>query len=127
MQWKLHPYPPFTGYFISGENNRKLKLKQITEEFIDENITSAKVKDLSLILGYSEVYTGELIKAELGISFSQILQKRRCEKAAELLKGTRMSVKEIIGKVGYENETYFRNIFKDIYGVTPSEYRKDYE
>ncbi len=113
--------------YLTGENNRTLKLKQITEDFINDNIKSAKIKDLSVILGYSEVYTGQLIKAELGIPFSQLLQKRRCEKAAELLKGSRMTVKEIIDEVGYDNETYFRNIFKDFYGITPSEYRKNYE
>lgn len=111
--------------YQTGENNRTLKLEQITEDYINDNIKSAKIKDLSVILGYSEVYTGELIKTELGISFSNLLQKRRCEKAAQLLKSTRMSVREIIAEVGYENETFFRNKFKSVYGVTPNTYRKN--
>lgn len=113
--------------YQTGENNRTLKFKQIVEDYINDNMKSAKIKGLAVILGYSEVYTGELLKTELGISFSQLLQKKRCEKASELLKSTRMSVKEIIGEVGYDNETFFRNKFKAFYGVTPSEYRKNYE
>ncbi len=109
------------------ENNRTLKLKQITEDYINDNIKTAKIKDLSVILGYSEVYTGQLINAELGIQFLQLLQMKRCEKAAELLKTTRMPVRKIIAEVGYDNETFFRNKFKGIYGVTPNEYRKNHE
>lgn len=35
-----------------------------------------------------------------------------------------MSVKEIIARVGFTDESHFVKNFKRIYGVTPTEYRK---
>ncbi len=111
--------------YQTSENNRTIRLKSRVEEYIENNIKSAKIKDLSVILGYSEVYTGELIKNTFGAPFSKLLQEKRCSIAAELLKNTKMSIKEIISAVGYDNETFFRDKFKSFYGMTPNSYRKN--
>jgi len=44
--------------------------------------------------------------------------------AANLLVATFLSVKEIIARVGFTDESHFVRDFKRIYGVTPTEYRK---
>lgn len=109
----------------TAEADRVRKLWTLTEKYIDNNITNARIDGLSKALGYSEAYTGELIKTVLGVSFSELLQKKRCVLAAKMLKSTQLSVNEIIKAVGYENETFFRNKFKAIFGMTPREYRKN--
>jgi len=53
------------------------------------------------------------------------LQKKKCEKAAELLTKTTMSVGEIIEETGYANQSFFRKQFKEIYGTTPLNFRKE--
>ena len=80
--------------------------------------------ELAAVLGYSSVYTGDLVKKSLGISFSKLLQKKRGELSAKLLEETDLSVEEIIYRVGYKNESFFRKIFKEMYGKSPLEYRK---
>ncbi len=112
---------------VSEENDRTLRLQRKVNEYIENNIQSANIKELSKFLGYSEVYTGELIKTTLGISFIKLLQEKRCELAAKMLLGTRFSVQEIIKVVGYDNESFFRNKFKALYGVSPNIYRKNGE
>jgi AraC-like DNA-binding protein len=44
--------------------------------------------------------------------------------ATTLLVDTFLSVKEIIARVGFTDESHFVKNFKRIYGVTPTEYRK---
>lgn len=105
--------------------DRIKRIWQITERYIDANITTAKISELSAELGYSEAYTGELIKTALGVSFSELLLKKRCMLAAKMLKSTQLSVNEIIGAVGYDNETFFRSKFKLFFGMTPRQYRKN--
>ena len=41
-----------------------------------------------------------------------------------LLQNTEMQVSDIAAQVGYESEGYFYRLFKNQYGVTPLEYRK---
>jgi AraC family transcriptional regulator of adaptative response / methylphosphotriester-DNA alkyltransferase methyltransferase len=55
------------------------------------------------------------------------LQGKRCEIAAKMLRDTNLSVGEIIRKTGYENESFFRRKFKEMYGEYPLKYRKKYE
>lgn len=110
--------------YQTSENNRTIRIKTSVEDYLEKNIKTAQIKDLSIILGYSEVYTGELIKSTFGVSFSKLLQQKRCNIAAEMLKNTKMSIKEIISAVGYDNETFFRDKFKSFYSMTPNSYRK---
>ena len=76
---------------------------------------------------YSDAYVGARVKEVTGEPFSQILQNKRCEAAAKMLRETDLSVSDIINKTGYENESFFRKIFKEIYGKSPLEYRKNNE
>ena len=46
------------------------------------------------------------------------------EGATTLLLDTFLSVKEIIARVGFSDGSHFVRDFKRIYGVTPTEYRK---
>lgn len=59
-----------------------------------------------------------------GMTFSKALQAKRCAAAADMLLNTEISVCEIAEKVGYENKSFFRKIFKEKYGITPFLYRK---
>ena len=103
---------------------REEKLKDRVTEYIDSNISDARLGELARILGYSEAYTGRIIQRICGECFSKLLQNRRCELAKGLLIESDMSVEEIISCVGYENESFFRALFKKKYGVTPYQYKK---
>lgn len=108
-----------------NKSNRKSDFmrKQI-KTYIEQNIKTANLEELSTILGYSAVYTGSLVKKLTGKSFSKEVQEKRCSIAARKLLETDLSIEEIIAGVGYENESFFRKIFKEKYGKNPLEYRK---
>ena len=93
-------------------------------DYIMSEIKTANLKDLSKKLGYSDVYTGKLVKNIFKKTFSALVQEYRCIKAAELLLETEIPVEEIIKAVGYENESFFRKIFKEKYEKNPLEFRK---
>lgn len=109
------------------ENTASIKGSHVlrqTELYIEQNIKGAKLEELSEILGYSAVYTGNLVKKLTGETFSSKVLSKRCAIAAQMLLNTELSIHEIINSVGYENESFFRKAFKAKYGKTLSEYRK---
>ncbi len=112
---------------ILKENKANIKSdiihKQI-DRYIENNIKTANLEELSGILGYSTVYTGNLVKKLTGKPFTKVVQAKRCSIAAEKLLNTDLSVKKIIEDLGYENESFFRKIFKDKYRKNPLDYRK---
>ncbi len=108
----------------SKESGKNEILLERIENYLEQNIKTANLAELASILGYSSVYTGNLVKNITGLAFSKLLQSKRCEMAANKLLNTDMAVESIIESVGYENESFFRKIFKERYGVNPLEYRK---
>lgn len=44
-------------------------------------------------------------------------------KAAELLKLTKLSIKDVGNAVGYSNQLHFSRAFKNIYGISPRDWR----
>jgi AraC-like DNA-binding protein len=74
--------------------------------------------------GVNRNKVNEILKAELGFTFSGYLNKLRLTEAARLLadKGA-ATVSEIAYSVGYNNVSYFNKLFKEEYGCTPKVFR----
>ena len=51
-------------------------------------------------------------------------QELRVEQAKELLESTRLSIEQIVGKVGYSDVSAFRRLFSKRAGLTPAQYRQ---
>jgi transcriptional regulator GlxA family with amidase domain len=52
----------------------------------------------------------------------EFIRNTRLAKAASLLDQNKFYVSEVAFMTGFTEMSYFRRIFKDFYGVTPSEY-----
>ena len=92
--------------------------------YIEENLTDLQgLEPLAQILNVSPFYLSKLFKEETGETFINYLTSMRLEKAKKLLADRSMIIKEITADVGYNDQNYFSKLFKQRFGVTPSEYR----
>jgi two-component system response regulator YesN len=64
------------------------------------------------------------IKEECGLGFSDYLNQMRIKKAKEMIRSGDKNIKEIVNLVGFNNYNYFFKVFKDLEGMTPSEYER---
>lgn len=71
----------------------------------------------------SAEYMSRAFKKEVGQTITDHIAQLRTQKAAELLKTSKLSISEIAAFVGYPDSNYFVKVFKKRYGVTPSSYR----
>lgn len=62
------------------------------------------------------------LKAATGFSASSFTRNIRIKRAAELLQQRTHTINEISTQVGFSDPNYFSRCFKEIYGVTPSNY-----
>ena len=108
---------------LKEENLEEKSIKQTIEYYIENNLATANVKDLSVKLGYSIVYTGYIVKKLFKITYKELLMGKRLNKAKELLITSNLSISEIISLVGYENQGYFRKKFIEKHGKKPLEFR----
>src|SRR5690606_13409772 len=86
-----------------------------------QEITLADIAD-SLYVNRN--YLSQLFKQVTGETFVNYLNKFRIEKAKEILRERHYMIYEVSEMVGYQNPTYFSQVFKSITGVSPSEFYK---
>lgn len=105
-----------------GNNFEKLILGSI-KTYISTQFKEGSLQKLSKQIRQEDYKISKLIKNKTGHTFKQLIQIERTKAAAKLLRTTDLPIVDIIAEVGYENATYFYKIFKEIYGLTPNEYR----
>ena len=89
---------------------------------LDKRIT---IEDLAKKFLMNTTTLKELFKTVYGTSLAAHMKEHRLKKAAELLRNTEESIAEIARSVGYESASKFSAAFKDEYGKTPKDYRKE--
>lgn len=91
------------------------------QKHLQDNISLSLVAEE---IGISSPYLSAVFKEEMGVGFSEYLLDIRLEKAKALLEEENLVLKEILSLCGFNNYTYFFNVFKRKVGLTPKEYIK---
>lgn len=81
------------------------------------------VEEIAETFKYSPSHYSVLFKQKTGLSPIEYFIRLKIQHAGELLTGSDLIVKEIAGKVGYDDPFYFTRIFKKVTGKTPKEYK----
>ncbi|MCD8021145.1 MAG: AraC family transcriptional regulator [Clostridiales bacterium] len=90
------------------------------EQYFQNNIS---VEDIANTCGLNRSYFGKIFREAMGRSPQEFLMKYRMTKAAELLKLTDLSIADVGSAVGYPNQLHFSRAFKNVYGISPREWR----
>lgn len=72
----------------------------------------------------SSSYMMKHFKSELGIHMGAYIMRCKLEEAKSLLTYSEKSLAEISSYLCFSSQSYFQNVFKKQYGVTPLQYRK---
>lgn len=94
--------------------------------YIENNYKTCSLDSVAREFNLSTSYLSALIKKKLNTNYKDLIQKQKLRSSAILLKNTEQSIVEIAHAVGYENMNFFYKKFKDMYGCSPKEYRRQY-
>jgi two-component system response regulator YesN len=119
-------YKWFDEIFKNMDHKINARSARITEqlleyihEYYSEDISLNK---LSKKIYFTPNYLSGIFSKNFNEPFREYLIKYRLEKAKELLRQNKYKIYEVAIMVGYSNLDYFRRIFKNYTGYTPTEY-----
>lgn len=101
------------------------RLKEAFQKHLGES--DLKMDDLGAELGLSRVQLYRKVKVLTGQAPAELLRQTRVRKAHALILQTDLSLSEIAYDTGFSSPGYFSKCFRDEYGITPSELRKQRE
>ena len=104
------------------DNEFLQKITQIIEENLEmEKMDIAFIAD-KMCMSHSTLY--RKIKGLTDMSANEFIRKVKMHKGVELLMSGQYTISEIAYMIGFSSVAYFRQCFKDEYGMSPSDYVK---
>lgn len=98
---------------------------RLSIEYIKINIhKKLTVDEVAASVGLSKYYFLREFKKITGYTLTTYINIIRCEYAKELLSSGQYKVKEVASLCGFENDSYFSNVFKKHTGTLPSDHLK---
>jgi YesN/AraC family two-component response regulator len=114
-----------TGQIFSFQGIRHASALRKAEQYIWENYTrKISLQEVAEASGLSAPYFSTVFKEEMGENLSSYLNRLRVDKAAAMLTETKLSLSEIAGSCGFEDQSWFSKIFKSYTGISPGRYRE---
>ena len=117
----------FTALKIIKHNTKKQLFQLITaaKEYLNDNISEEiSLAKVSSDIGISKYYLHRLFTELHGYTPLSYLTSIRIEKAKHKLQYSRDSILEIAIACGFDNSSYFSNVFKRHIGFSPTQFRK---
>ena len=105
-------------------NQYENMISMTTLDYIEQNYKTATLTELCVRLHLPMHVLSKMIKKNTGFNFKELLQRKRMNKAIELMCETELPISDIIAAVGYENGSYFHRVFREKYHVTPRAFRE---
>ncbi len=106
-----------------SQSDRADVLIQMSKKYVLQHLSSASLRTVAEFLHLSPSYFSTLFKEKTGSNFMHYYLKSRMELSKELLNDPRKSVAEVAKAVGYTNAKNFARAFKNMFSVSPVEYR----
>jgi len=95
------------------------------DDFFEKNFTdSAGEADLAKSLHLSRRQLERVLWKNYGMNYRQKLIRARMDHAAWLLRTSSLRISQVAQQVGYNSDSAFFQVFRQHFGMTPSQYRK---
>lgn len=103
----------------------KHSLSEKAMRYIEENYKEkVTLRDIANALFVSSSYLSRTFKKSTGFNLVTYINKVKMQHARESILQRKLSLQEIANEIGIQNYNYFYILFKETYGISPSDYIK---
>ncbi|MEK4436654.1 response regulator transcription factor [Paenibacillus sp. FSL K6-2862] len=122
-------WPTLMDIVSQIRNNKQMSIQTIVgkvQKYIEDHLSHGlSLDELGKVAHLHPVYLSKLFKQETGENVSNYISKKRLERASHLLLDSELRIADISQMVGYKKNQYFIQLFKEEFGVTPYQYRRN--
>ena len=105
-------------------NNKEDFVIKKAKEYIRNNYRDTiTLNDVSAYVYLNPNYFSTLFKSKTGITFRQYLRDFRIQTSKELIRHGKLKIYEVADAVGYPEPAHFVRAFKEVQGISPTEYK----
>ena len=113
---------------VTKELHSKEQLNSDIKTFISWHISeNLRIEELARYFEYNEKYLTTFFKKMNGVPLKQYILKEKIEYAKSILTESNTTVSEVAFSIGFSDVHNFSNAFKNITGMAPGVYRKQYD
>ncbi|MCM0648191.1 response regulator [Clostridium swellfunianum] len=106
---------------LNSSNN--MEIVETAKKYIEMNYTKEiSLEEIASYVSVSSFYLSRVFSKKVGLTYKDYLIKLRMEKAKQLLREGKKSIKEVSIEVGYSDQNYFSKAFKKYYDKSPKEF-----
>ena len=106
---------------VAGQAGNLEEVARYMEEHLDEPLS---IPQLSRRAFLSPTAFKAAFRQRYGLAVHAWLRQRRMDRAAQLLRGSSLTVLEVAQSVGYSSGSQFSTAFRQRYGTSPGKFRK---
>ncbi|WP_136468288.1 helix-turn-helix domain-containing protein [Flagellimonas onchidii] len=109
-------------------NKQEYQIIFDVKDIIDENYYgNFNNNDLTQLMTENGYEAQTLVKNKIGLSIKNLISNKRLMEGKKKIVFTDKSIQEVSYETGYKDPAYFNRVFKNTTGMTPSEFRNDFD
>jgi transcriptional regulator GlxA family with amidase domain len=125
-QWHRYGQLPYTS-MVQNVNHGDAVILSCQEWIAKHYHRQGIIAQLTRKSGLPKRSFDRRFRTATGYSPLSYVQTLRIEEAKQLLETSTMGVEQIGQEVGYQNSASFRRLFRKLTGLTPGEYRRNFQ
>lgn len=107
-----------------GEPLPRGRLKRVLEKIEAEYHRDLRLAELAHESGYSRAHFLRMFASAMGVTPHAYVREFRLSKACEKLQSVTASITDIALACGFSSHSHLTHLFRERYGITPSDYRR---
>lgn len=123
--WLIGIIDRYIGYVFEFKDVKHTDVLHKVMDYIKTNYREKiTLDDVANYAYLSKSYLSKIFKEEMDCTLTAYINKVRVEKSKQLLLDERISLADIAGQVGFEDQSYFTKVFKKVTGISPGKFKR---
>src|SRR4029077_15428419 len=101
---------------------RLRKIKELVHAKMENDLS---LDEMAQSVGLSTAHFARMFRKSTGETPHQFVLRQKLERAKRMLHAPHARVLDVAVACGFKTQQHFAQVFRDLWGITPTEYRRD--